>query len=220
MVVLALMGGVVIAATAAGVIGALSGKPAVRVTTTTAPPSTTTTLVALAPLGELGAELDALAAAGRQSEFHAVYGVEDPKLPEGLIQTVEVWRKGERFRSDIIERASDGTRRQTALYDGRTRRSCETLKGTQTCQITSVDPVDLVVAFIRAIDAKDPAPKLSAHDELDIASYQARCFTAAGVGEACLTTDGVLLRLELQGATITATRLEDEVPASAFDVAG
>ena len=159
-------------------IGALQGEPVVRVTTTTAPPSTTTTVVALAPLGEVGEELDELAAAGRLSDFHAVYGVEDPKLPEGLIQTVEVWRKGDKFRSDIIERAANGTRRQTALYDGRTRRSCETVAGTQTCKVTEVDPVDLLVAFIRAVDAKDPDPKLTAHDEVDIAGYQARCFEA------------------------------------------
>lgn len=217
---LSVLGGLLILAVVGQVIGALQGEPAVRVTTTTAPPSTTTTVVRLASLGELGAELDALAEAGRSSDFHAVYSVEDPKLPEGLIQTVEVWRKGRQFRSDIIEQASNGSRRQTALFDGRIRRSCETVNGAQTCEITNADPVDLVVAFLRAVDAKDPAPRLSAHDELDIAGYQARCFTAAEVGEVCLTTDGVLLRVELQGATITATRLEDEVPASAFDVAG
>lgn len=218
--VLTLLAGVIVLATAAGVIGALQGKPVVRVTTTTEPPTTTTTVVKLAPLGELGKELDDLSAAGRLSDFHAVYGVEDPQLPEGLVQTVEVWRKGELFRSDIIERAGNGTRRQTALYDGKTRRSCETVAGTQTCKISDVDPVDLLVAFIRAVDAKEPKPKLTARDEVDIAGYQARCFEAAGVGEACTTTDGVLLKVVLQGATITATRLEDEVPASAFDVSG
>ncbi len=220
LLVLTLLAGVIVLATVAGVIGALQGEPVVRVTTTTAAPSTTTTVVALAPLGEVGRELDELAAAGRLSDFHAVYSVEDPQLPEGLIQTVEVWRKGDRFRSDIIERAANGTRRQTALYDGRTRRSCETVSGTQTCKVTEVDPVDLLVAFIRAVDAKDPDPKLTVRDEVDIAGYQARCFEAAGVGTACVTTDGVLLRVELQGAKITATRLEDEVPASAFDVSG
>jgi hypothetical protein len=220
LLILTLLSGVIVAATVAGVIGALQGEPVVRVTTTTAAPTTTTTVVALAPLGEVGKELDELAAAGRLSDFHAVYGVEDPQLPEGLIQTVEVWRKGDKFRSDIIERAGDGTRRQTALYDGRTRRSCETVAGTQTCKVVEVDPVDLLVAFIRAVDAKDPAPKLTVHDEVDIAGYQARCFEATGVGGACVTTDGVLLRVELQGAKITATRLEDEVPESAFDVSG
>ena len=220
LLLLSMLGGVLGLAVIAQVVGALQGKPAVRVTTTTAPAATTTTVVALAPLGELGAELDGLAAAGRASDYHAVYAVEDPQLPEGLLQTVEVWRNADRFRSDIIERASDGTRRQTSLFDGRARRSCETLNGIQTCKATNADPVDLLTAFIRAVDAKDPAPKLAAHDEPDIAGYQARCFTAPNVGEACVTTDGVLLRVELRGATITASRLEDEVPEAAFDVSG
>jgi hypothetical protein len=215
-----MLGGVLLLAVVAQVIGALQGNPAVRVTTTTAPPTSTTTIAALAPLGELGAELDGLASAGRSGDFHAVYGVEDSEVQEGVLQSVEVWRKGAQYRFDIIERASNGTKRQATVFDGRARRYCETLNGTQTCKAVTYDPVDLLVQFIRDVDAKNPAPKLAAHDETDIAGYQARCFTAPGVGEACVTTDGVLLRVKLKTATITATRLEDEVPDSAFDVAG
>lgn len=219
-IILSVFAGVIVVAGIANAVGGIFGDPAVRVVTTTTGPSTTTTVVALAKLGDGGKALDELAASGRAAEFHAIYTVSDPKLPEGLEQSVEVWRDGTRFRSDIIERDGGGTRRQTALDDGTTKRKCETVKGTQTCQITDVPPVDLVVAFIRAVaDAKDQKD-LGVHAETDIAGFQARCFEAGDVGEVCLTTDGVMLRLQLQGATITATRLEPDVPASAFDVSG
>jgi hypothetical protein len=220
LLVLTGMSGVILLATVAGVIGALQGKPQIRIPTSTTAPTTTTTVVALAPLGAAGKELDQLAAAGRSAKVHATYSVTDSQLPEGLIQTVEIWREGNRFRSDIIERASNGTRRQTALFDGTSRRSCETRNGTQTCEVTAVDPVDLPTAFIRAVDAAKPKPKLTARSEIDIAGFQARCFEAPKVGELCLTTDGVMLRLVLKGATIEATRLEDDVPEAAFDVSG
>jgi hypothetical protein len=220
LIVLSVFAALIVLAGVAQVIGAIGGDPAVRIVTTTTGPATTTTVVPLAGLGAGGKALDELAASGRGAQFHAVYAVSDPKLPEGLQQSVEVWRDGARFRSDIIERDGSGTRRQTALDDGTTKRKCETVKGTQTCQITDVPPVDLVVAFIRAVaDAKDQED-LGVHQETDIAGYQARCFEADGIGEVCLTTDGVMLRLKLQGATITATRLEPGVPASAFDVSG
>jgi hypothetical protein len=219
-IILSVFAGIIVVAGLANAVGGIFGDPAVRVVTTTTGPSTTTTVVALAKLGKGGKALDELAASGRDAEFHAVYTVSDPKLPQGLEQSVEVWRNANKFRSDIIERDGAGTRRQTALDDGVTRRKCETVKGTQTCQITDVAPVDLVVAFIRAVaDAKDQ-PDLAVHQETNIAGYQARCFDAGDTGEVCLTTDGVMLRLKLQGATITASRLEPEVPASAFDVSG
>ncbi len=220
LLILSIFAGIIVLAGIANAVGGIFGDPAVRVVTTTTGPSTTTTVVPLAKLGGGGKALDELAASGRRAKFHAIYSVSDPKLPEGLEQSVEVWRDDVRFRSDIIERDGGGTRRQTSLDDGTTRRKCETVQGTQTCQITDVAPVDLVVAFIRAVaDAKDQ-PDLTVHQETNIAGYQARCFTAKGIGEVCLTTDGVMLRLLLQGATITATRLEPDVPASAFDVSG
>jgi hypothetical protein len=220
MVLLSILAGIIVVAGLAGVIGAINGQAQVRTITTTTAPAPTTTVVSLSSFGAAGKELDKLAATGRTSVFHATYDVSDPKLPEGLLQTVEVWRNAKRFRSDIIERASNGTKRTTNLTDGSTDRQCVTVNGSQTCQITNVAPVDLVIAFLRAVHDDKTPPKLTVHSEKDIAGFQARCFDGGDLGEVCLTTDGVLLRLQLQGATITAARIDDEVPASAFDVSG
>jgi hypothetical protein len=192
-------------------------------TTSTAP---TTTLPRAAELGSAGEELDELLAAGRQVDHHAVYSVTDPELPEGLTQTVEVWRKGAQFRSDIVERTGAGTRRQSSISGGAVNRSCETINGVETCRTVEQVPQDLPAAFVRALQAAED-PELRARDEPDVAGYVARCFAAEGLGEdgegtgeLCLALDGVMLRLVLQGATVEATIIEDDVPAAAFDTAG
>lgn len=219
LMVLSFLAGIIGLATLAGPLGAFKGEPPVKVTTTTAKPTTTTTAIPAAALGEVGAELDALVEAGHHSDYHAIYSVTDPALPEGLVQTVELWRQGDRFRFDTIERASNGTRRIIAIANGASLRSCTVEQGTQTCKVATNPPADLPAAFIRTIVTKTPKPELTTKRD-DIAGFQATCFEADDVGELCLTTDGVMLRLVLQGANVQATRIEDEVPASTFDVAG
>lgn len=210
---------VILAATVAGVLGAIKGDPVVRTATTTTEPPTTTTAVPAATLGPSGKDLDELTAMGRRTEYHAIYSVVDPELPEGLEQTVELWREGDRFRFDTIERASNGTRRIVAIASGSDLRSCETVDGVQTCKVTQVPPADLPAAFVRSLVTAKVKPKLTTRED-DIAGFQAKCFAAKDIGELCLTTDGVMLRLVLQGATVQATRIEPDVPAAAFALAG
>ncbi len=167
----------------------------------------------------MGEELGALVEAGRHVDYHAVYDVTDPALPEGLVQSVEVWRKGELFRSDIVERAANGNRRQTSISGGAVARSCETVNGVQTCETADAVPGDLPSAFIRALLTAEDRPEVIARDD-DVAGYVARCFEADDVGELCLAEDGVMLKLVLQGATVLASRIVDEVPDAAFDTAG
>jgi uncharacterized protein with beta-barrel porin domain len=216
--VLTLLAGVILLATLAGVLGAIKGDPVVRTATTTTEKVTTTTAVPAATLGKVGQQLDDLTAAGRRTEYHAIYGVTDPELPAGLEQTVELWREGDQFRFDTIERASNGTRRIIAVANGSNLRSCETVNGTQTCKVTNTPPADLPAAFVRTIVTASPKPTLTTRND-DIAGYQAMCFEAKDIGELCLTTDGVMLRLVLQGATVQATRVESAVPKSAFELA-
>lgn len=219
MLVLTFMAAVIGIATLAGVVGAVRGDPAVRVSTTTTLPPTTTTAVPAATLGKVGAELDALVASGRRSKYHAIYSVSDPALEEGLEQTVELWREDDNFRFDTIERVPNGTKRIIAIANGDRLRSCVLVDGTQTCKVTNVPPADLPGAFIQALVTATPKPVLTERAD-DVAGFRARCFAAKDLGELCLTTDGVMLRLLLQGATVQATRLESEVPASTFDATG
>jgi hypothetical protein len=215
-----LLGGVLLLAVG-GTLGVIAGEDApvrTRGETTTSSTAPTTTLPSAAALGDVGAELDALIEAGRKVDHHALYSVTDPELPEGLVQTVEVWRRGELFRSDIVERTGGGTRRQTSISGGSVARACETVNGVETCNTVTSVPTDLPAAFVRTLNEEDDV-ELRARDD-DVAGYVARCFEAEDVGELCLAEDGVMLRLVLQGATVEATRIEDEVPAAAFDNAG
>jgi hypothetical protein len=217
--VLTVMAGLIGFAVVAGVIGAMGGNPAVRTATTTTLGLPTTTLVQAGPLGATGEALDSLLAAGRKSKFHAVYTVADPKLG-GIQQSLEVWRDGDRLRADIIEKGwEDGTRRITDIDNGRTKRKCTTRAGEQSCQIVDALPLDLPAFFVQGLVDEKPKATITTRND-DIAGYQAKCFAAKDVGELCLTTDGVMLFLEFQDATVTAEIVEDAVPESAFDVSG
>ncbi len=219
-VALAVLAGGLLALAIGGALGAIftdEGQRRIPTTTTTTLPPTT--LPSASEHGEAGVELDELLAAGRSVDHHAVYSVTDPELPEGLVQTVEVWRRGELFRSDIVERTGGGTRRQTSISGGSVARSCETVNGVETCSTVESVPQDLPAAFVRALDAAEDDVRLRASDD-DIAGYVARCFEAEDIGELCLALDGVMLRLVLQGATVELTLVEDDVPASAFDTSG
>ena len=201
-----------------------------RDSNTTQPPAA----VLAAPLGNLGEEIDQLAKLGRTDQtFHAVYTVDDPGL-QGLVQTVETWRKDDRYRNDQFTQASDGSPRLSYVDDRQAYRYCETADGTQTCpdsvsktaprtpDVAKLIPPDLALTFIFKATSATPKTVLHASDE-DIAGYQARCFQADGVGELCFTTDGVVLKLVLidptQGAvTVTAKSVDPEVPDSAFQL--
>lgn len=219
LVILTCMAGLIVSAVVFAVIGAITDNAPVRTVTTTTTEAPTTTIASAAPLGEQGEQLDRLLASGRKAKYHGVYGVEDPKLG-GIQQSLEIWRDGDRLRSDIVEKGwEDGTRRITDIDNGTSKRKCTTRAGEQTCQIVDALPLDLAAFFVEGLVKEKPKPTLTVSAE-DIAGYQARCFAAKGVGELCLTTDGVMLRLKFQDATVTASLLEDAVPESAFDVSG
>jgi hypothetical protein len=217
---------------AAGALGAFGGKGQVATGTTTTTTAPTTTLPPISNLGAVGARIQALVDAGRMVDYSAVYHVTDPELPAGLSQTVEMWRKGEEFRQDIVERTGSSTTRHTWI-SGSKPRTCDTQNGTQTCQLVQAAdlPSDLPGAFVRRVVLAAHPPKLTMKEQV-VADYKATCFEAVGdnmgkptdkgkqtkgTGELCLNGDGTLLRLTLQGATIELTSITSEVPVSAFE---
>jgi hypothetical protein len=208
---------------AAGAVGGLIGDAPVRRATTTTTTTPPLTVPKAAPFGTVGQELDVLTEAGRHVDHFAVYSVTDPALPEGLVQTVELWRKGPLFRNDVVERRGRGTTRQSWISGGPVLRKCVTdLEAVQTCETVSAVPLDLPANFVlelqKAEDEGDEV-ELRARDD-DVAGYVARCYEAEGVGELCVAEDGVMLRLKLKQATVELTRIEDVVPDTAFDTAG
>jgi hypothetical protein len=217
---------------AAGALGALGGKGQVETGTTTTTSAPTTTLPPVSNLGAVGARLGQLVEDGRKVDYAAVYTVTDPALPAGLVQTVEMWRKGEDFRQDIVERTGGSTTRHTSIT-GHQPRKCDTVNGTQTCQLVRSDEIgiDLPGAFVRRVVLAPRPPKLTMKKEV-VADYEGTCFEASGEGmgkpdkkgnltkgsgELCLNGDGTLLRLVLQGATIELSSITSSVPSSAFE---
>lgn len=212
----------------AGAIGGVLNEAPVKTSTTTSTTAPTTTLPPIGNLGDVGKELGRLAEEGRHVDYAAVYSVTDPALDAGLVQSVELWRKGKLFRSDIVERSGSGTSRNTVITGGSVVRTCQTVKGVQTCKTITAQPTDLPGSFIsRIVTAKKP-PKLTVKDD-QVAGYVARCFevsgiddlktttkAAKGIGELCLAGDGTMLRLVLQGATVLLTHIDSNVPDSAF----
>jgi hypothetical protein len=213
----------VLALSVGGAVGALFNNAQVKTSTTTSSTAPTTTLPPISNLGDVGRQLGDLAAAGRLATYAAVYSSSDPELPSGLIQTLELWRKGPHmFRSDVVQRSGDGITRNSNVIKGNLVKACNTVNGKQTCQTLQGETSDLPGLFIkRVVTAKEP-PKLTVQSTA-VAGYEAKCFTASGVGELCLAGDGSMLEVVLIGpkgpATILLTRITNDVPDSAFDVA-
>jgi hypothetical protein len=211
-----------------GAIGGVLNEAPVKTSTTTTAPTTTTTLPPISNLGDVGKQLGQLVEEGRHVDYAAVYSVTDPALPSGLVQSVEMWRKGKMFRSDIVERSGSGTTRNTVITGGTVVRTCQTVKGIQNCQTVTTAPTDLPGSFIaRIVTAKKP-PKLTVKSGA-VAGFVAKCFEVTGLddvkttpkavkgtGELCLAGDGTMLRLVLQGATVLLTHIDADVPDSAF----
>jgi hypothetical protein len=211
-----------------GAIGGVLNEAPVKTSTTTSTTAPTTTLPPVSNLGDVGKELGKLVEEGRHVDYAAVYSVTDPALPAGLVQSVEVWRKGKMFRSDIVERSGSGTTRHTVITGGTVVRTCDTVKGVQTCKTVTSAPSDLPGSFVaRIVTAKKP-PKLTVKGDA-VAGYVARCFEVSGIddvkttpkavkgtGELCVAGDGTMLRLVLQGATVLLTHIDSDVPDSAF----
>jgi hypothetical protein len=216
----------------AGAVGALFRDPPVKTASTTSSTAPTTTLPPISNLGDVGKQLGTLAEQGRHVDYSAVYSVVDPALPAGLVQTVELWRRGNNYRQDIVERTGSSTNRHTTIL-GDQPRTCETANGQQTCMLIAAGTptYDLPGAFVRRVVLATHPPTLTVKSAA-VAGYQATCFEAvgdnlgkptsdgkqtSGTGELCLNGDGTLLRLVLQGATIQLTTITSVVPASAFD---
>jgi hypothetical protein len=210
-----------------GAIGGVLNDAPVKTSTTTSTTAPTTTLPPISNLGDVGKELGRLVEEGRHVDYAAVYSVSDPAL-SGIAQSVEMWRKGKMFRSDIVERSGSGTTRNSVITGGSVVRTCQTVKGVQTCKTVTSEPRDLPGSFVARIVTAQKPPTLTVKDDA-VAGYEARCFEVKGIddpdttpkavrgtGELCLAGDGTMLRLRLQGATVELTHIDSDVPASAF----
>lgn len=201
-----------------GVLNALRNDPIERSSTTSTLPITTTTLPDLAPYGETGLELERLLGLARKVTVHGQYAVDDETLPDGLVQSFEVWRDGVRQRTDIIERLNGAESITRSVTDGTVSITCKVLNGEKQCEkVAASATIDLANLFVLALADADGTPELQVRDD-EVNGFVARCFTAEEVGELCLASDGVLLSTQLETATIVVTSLDESVPGGTFDV--
>lgn len=186
--------------------------------------STTTT----APVDQ-ARSLNDLVALGRETVAHVTYSVVDPSQTSGST-TVETWRVPPRYRYDQVVTSSTGARRDVQLDDGRELVRCVQLQpgGPTSCpdraaltaprtpQVAALVPPDLARTFVYSVTQAATPPTLEASDA-EVAGRPARCFAADGVGELCLSPDGVVLRLVLGQLRVEVTALDDVVPPAVFD---
>lgn len=199
-------------------MNAIFGRSPERSATTTTLPVTTTTLPDVSGIRPAGAELQRLLDIAARVPYHGVYDVEDPSLPAGLSQSFEVWRDGERARTDIIERQGGGRSVTRSVTNGSISITCRPVQGAEQCERTQNSAViDLAGLFVKAIAFTDEPVTLTVRDD-EVGDYVARCFEAEDIGELCLASDGVLLSTILEGANITLARLDDRIPEDVFDV--
>lgn len=206
-----IVAGVLVAAAFAGACSDADDPPPAAASS-----STTSTVVAPSTPATVGAELDDLVAAGRRGRYHVVYTVPAAELPAGATVTVEQWNDSGSFRSDRVDVGPAGTRRSTSQTGRSDSTVCRTVDGVQQCTTVTSTPTDLPSTFLHPLDQAEPMAELTVRDA-DVAGRPARCFTATGIGELCLSPGGVPLRLVLDRDTLVATTVDDDVPASTFE---
>lgn len=183
------------------------------------PRPTTTTL---APIGKEGQELLARLERGRAQPLHLRFEPEgvDPTSPDGRL-VVEIWRDGDRVRQDVVLEG-EGFRQDLVAF--------ELPDGTFACQGTGEEWVCHATRSV-ASEAGDPGgiveaaaadlagAEVTTTDET-VAGREARCYAitrADGDGSTlCVTSDGIPVRMGVQGQQLTATVVEREVDGDVF----
>lgn len=163
--------------------------------------------------------LDQLIAAGRATDYHVVFDLvptEGGAAPDTTL-TLEQWSSAGRFREDRTTSGPNGTSRTSNSGTGSTARSCQTVDGKQTCTEARSAPPDLPTLFLQALAGREVPRGLTVAD-VEVLGRPARCFEAERLGELCLGTDGIPLRLTVEAQTIEATTVDANVSDASFDV--
>jgi hypothetical protein len=200
-----------------------SGKSSPRVAGTAEPGGTTTSLqqVPVIPIprltrfGNTGDDLERRVRAGRDATYHAVYSITDARLDPNVAESLEVWRKGPKVRTDVIDKSPTGEHRSRAIVSGANSTACNTVNGVEHCSTSSTGPIDLPEKFVSAIIAMKPQGKVTVRD-INVAGVDGRCYAMTGVGELCLRVDGALLSSEQGGTRTDVVSLENVVADDAF----
>ena len=168
---------------------------------------------------EVRGTLDELIAAGRATPYHLkirVVPVEGEPASDTTL-SIEQWSSGGRFREDRTTTGPNGTSRESNSGTGSTARSCQTVNGEQTCTEARSAPPDLPTRFLGGMASREVQLGLTVSDE-ELLGRSARCFTVVQLGELCLGTDGIPLRVTVEGRTLEVTSIDADVPDSSFDV--
>jgi hypothetical protein len=178
--------------------------------TTTLDPST---------LSTEGQELYALVEASQAATYHVAFGVESATLASaGAAAQLEVWRQGESFREQQV--GVDATGNSTTVVIGGPD-GAVTCGGGVGAPPTCTDAPDaesaLTTAFATII-AQLPDGETVVSDAT-VANLPARCFTVTADEasyEACLSAEGIPLRVDDGSIRLEAALVETTVPPEAL----
>ncbi|MGI8663005.1 MAG: hypothetical protein ACR2LQ_07310 [Acidimicrobiales bacterium] len=184
-------------------------------TSSTVRPSPTSSVPSLQGYGTTGAELERSVVAGRLATYHGVYSVTDARLDPSTTETLEVWRRGPKIRTDVTDQNATAVHRASAVVSGSLSIACNTVQGVEQCSSSSSGPIDLPEAFLAAVVKVTPPGQLTVTDAT-VAGQPARCYAMLEVGSMCLRADGALLRVNLNGTMADATLIDDVVTDDVF----
>lgn len=179
--------------------------------------STTTT----EPLSDTAQELLDRLEVGRQEPLHVL--LEAPASTDGSAFTVEIWRDGDRVRQDLVLSAP-GVRTELSAFhlpDGNVvcqRAAEEEWRCERSVSVATENGAP--AGIIEGAAANLSGAEVTATDEV-IDGTPARCYeiqAEASTSTMCVTEDGVPVRLSVQGQELTATTVERQVDAAAFDL--
>lgn len=191
-----------------GAIAGISGgrSPAVP-TTTTAPASPGTTALAALLEDRLGAR------------YHVVYDLATADV-EGTA-TIEVWRDGDRVRTDTTVEAEDRSGSSSTFTGPGTARACTRAPGEDwSCQDVP-EPERAALAELAGLLGPLEGIEVAEVVATDVAGRSARCFAAtAGTVTVCVVPGGPVARIAGGGLVLAATSVDDDVPPGTFEPPG
>jgi hypothetical protein len=174
--------------------------------TTTLDPST---------LSAEGQELYALVEASEAATYHVGFGVESETLASaGAAAQLEVWRQADSFREHQIGVDASGSSTTVNIVGPDGAMTCGGGVGAPPTCTESQDADSAITTALATIIAQLPDGDTVVADET-IANVPARCFTTTAgeaVYEACLSADGIPLRIDDGSIRLEAALVETTVP--------
>jgi hypothetical protein len=194
------------------------GKPSGAIPNASGDTAATVPPVAAGTTDAEGAQLVALLQKGRTATFHATYMATGDPLKLGGELSISVWRKDGKIRQDTVVK-SDSSTSHTAGYiiKGHSASCVQQDDQPWTCSLLPDSEADVDGIFGSAANQLQGVDVTVADDT--IGGHKASCFSfpaSDGTGTLCVTSDGIPVKLAINGEDLTISDLSSSVDDSVF----